>query len=329
MIDPSRSAQVRRRLVSVVLLGAQAGVAVGTSTWSASAQPAAASAPDKEARQRAKARFKDGETLFQKHDYEGAARAFEDAQALAPHPSVLLNAINAHVMAGHTARAATLSAQLVADSRADEKSREEARGRLAELRAKVGRLDLRGAQVQSLSVDGTRAEPGEMFVEPGDHRIEAEVSGRKVERRVTVVAGSSEQILLDTPASATTTTTTATTTATVAPPPPTSGGKGLSPTVTYVGIGLTAILGGITVWSGLDTLSAKRDFDDKPVKTQADKDDGLAKQTRTNVLIGATAVLGVATLGVALFATSWRRDDGREAAWLKVGPGAVTFGGTF
>ncbi|RYE89234.1 MAG: hypothetical protein EOO75_12170 [Myxococcales bacterium] len=92
---------------------------------------------------------------------------------------------------------------------------------------------------------------------------------------------------------------------------------------------MTVLLGGITLWSGLDTLKAKKDFDDKPSPTQADKDDGVAKQTRTNILIGATAVAGVATIGIALFATNWGGSSKREGAWLRVGPGAVSLGGAF
>ncbi|RYE91833.1 MAG: hypothetical protein EOO75_08045 [Myxococcales bacterium] len=103
MIESSRLARARRQLVTVVLVGAQAGVALTTTT---PAQAQAAS-PDKEAKRKAGARFKEGEALFQKHAYDEAARAFEEAQAIAPHPSVLLNAINAHMLAGHQARAAS------------------------------------------------------------------------------------------------------------------------------------------------------------------------------------------------------------------------------
>lgn len=294
------------------------------------AQPAAS---DKDAKKKAAVRFKEGEALFQKHAYADAAKAFEEAYAIAPHPAVMLNAINAWTIAGQPARAATLASALVADSATDEKSREEARSKMAELQGKVGRLNIRGAQAKKLTIDGKASSMGEIFVDPGDHLLEAETDGRKVQRKVSVVAGSSEQILLEAPPPAPTTTT-ATPTTTSAP---TSNSvelepkKGLPPTVVYVGAGLTAVLGGVLVWSGLDTLKARDDFDTKVkagTATQSDKDSGESKQTRTNVLIGVTAAAGLATVGIALFATNWGGDK-KSSAQLRVGPGTLSIGGAF
>ena len=47
--------------------------------------------------------------------------------------------------------------------------------------------------------------------------------------------------------------------------------------------------------------------------------DGLAKETRTNVLIGVTAGLGAATLVLALF-TDWDGDASAAAEVGRVGP---------
>jgi len=290
------------------------------------AQPAAT---DKETKKKAAARFKEGEALFQKHAYAEAAAAFEDAYTIAPHPAVMLNAINAWSLAGQPARAATLSAKLISEGGTDEKSREEARSKMADLRGKVGRLEIRGAQTKKLTVDGKSAAMGEVFVDPGDHLLEAEVDGQKVQRRVTVVAGSSEQILLDAPSKPTAPTPTATAAPTAAPTSTAAEGegkKGLPPTVVYVGGALTLVAGGITTWSGLDTLKAKDEFNKN--RTDPNKEAGLAKQNRTNVLIGVTAVMGLATVGIALFATNW--DTGKKgSAQLRVGPGSLAVEGTF
>jgi len=62
---------------------------------------------------------------------------------------------------------------------------------------------------------------------------------------------------------------------------------------------------GVTVWSGLDTLAARRDFDAAP--TYEKLYDGRAKQLRTNVLLGASLGLGALT-GAALTVLLVRRN---------------------
>ena len=64
------------------------------------------------------------------------------------------------------------------------------------------------------------------------------------------------------------------------------------------GAAVTVVLGGITIWSGLDTLSARDDFMSKP--TRAGYDDGVAREHRTNWLLGATTVAGVATVAIGV-----------------------------
>lgn len=288
-----------------------------------------AAADSKDAKKKAAARFKEAESLFQKHSYAEAAQAFEEANAIAPHPSVLLNAINAWTLAGQPARAASLSKDLIEDKNIDEKSKEEARAKMVELQGKVGRLNIHGKEISKLSLDGKSIAAGERFVDPGDHLIEAEVGGRPVSRKVSVVAGSSQQVLLDAPAPAATT---STPTASTAPTPtsetPVEPKKGLSPVVVYVGGAITLGLLGATIWSGLDTLKAKDEFDKKANPTESDKEAGIAKQTRTNILIGATAVTGLLTTGIGLFATNWGTDKKKDAR-LHVGPGSLLIEGTF
>src|SRR5690606_27132068 len=84
---------------------------------------------------------------------------------------------------------------------------------------------------------------------------------------------------------------------------------GLPPLVFIGGAVVTAALGGVTIWSGVDTVN---DPGADAVRTAcagrgtgcALYQDGLAKETRTNVLIGATAGAGALTLA-ALFLTDW------------------------
>ena len=63
------------------------------------------------------------------------------------------------------------------------------------------------------------------------------------------------------------------------------------------------VLGGVAVWSAIDTQNASDDFKKNP--TREAFDDGEGKDTRTSILIGAAAVVGVASASVLLFATDW------------------------
>ncbi|PKN36227.1 MAG: hypothetical protein CVU63_17310, partial [Deltaproteobacteria bacterium HGW-Deltaproteobacteria-20] len=79
--------------------------------------------------------------------------------------------------------------------------------------------------------------------------------------------------------------------------------KGMSPTVFYVGLGVTTVLAGATAWSGMDTRSQREDFDANP--TAEGYDEGVAAQKRTNVLLGITAAAGVTTAALGLFGVQW------------------------
>jgi hypothetical protein len=90
----------------------------------------------------------------------------------------------------------------------------------------------------------------------------------------------------------------------------TSASRGWSPIVFFVGAGVTAVLGGVTIWSGIDTVNnpgADRVTNECGSQGEACElyQEGLSKQRRTNVLIGVTAGVGVATILVGVLATDW------------------------
>ena len=105
---------------------------------------------------------------------------------------------------------------------------------------------------------------------------------------------------------------------------------GLSPWVFGTALGVTAVLGGVATWSGLDTLSARDEYDKH--RTQAGYEDGQKKEQRTNILIGATGVAAVATITLALF-TDFGGSDEKSAQKphlsAGVGPGSVVLQGSF
>jgi hypothetical protein len=86
------------------------------------------------------------------------------------------------------------------------------------------------------------------------------------------------------------------------PPPPAP--SPLQSRWTFIGAAAaTAVVGGLALWSGLDTLSARDRYTAEP--TEQRYHDGVSREKRTNWLIGGTAALGAATLGLGLFVTHW------------------------
>lgn len=312
----------------------------GSCAAGATFAPPASAAPthkvDRKTRAKAARKFRQGERAFRRHSYAAAAKDFEEAYAIAPHPAALFNAAEAHQKAGELTRAANLCARYLHDAPDKDKRRSKANKMIAELTPKLGRVDIDDNGAEDVQIDGKAPELETTFVDPGDHVISGSFDGKHVERHVTVVAGSLEHVLLEPPK----------------PPPEPKpetaaggaadqggphdkGGKkhgGLPPVVVYVGAGATAVLAGVTVWSGLDTEKARSDYNGHP--TQAGLDAGRGKQTRTNILIGATAAVGVATAVVGLFATDWKGKSGRDSQAdahmaFGVGPGSVALSGRF
>jgi hypothetical protein len=86
---------------------------------------------------------------------------------------------------------------------------------------------------------------------------------------------------------------------------------GLPPVVFWIGVGTTAVLGGVSLWSGLGTRSANDDYETYSLGPNAEfersrslYDEAKSRQDRTNVLLGATAVVAVGT-GVIATLTDW------------------------
>jgi len=104
---------------------------------------------------------------------------------------------------------------------------------------------------------------------------------------------------------------------------------GLSPAYTFVGLGITAALGGVMVWSLVNTLEASDRYKASPTRERYD--DGRRRVRRTWLLGAACAVTGMATLLVAILGTDWGEDDGRYSLLPDVGPngGTLTLSGRF
>ncbi len=290
---------------------------------------------DKKTRARAAERFRAGERAFRRHDYAAAADAFDEAYRIAPHPAALFNAAQAYEKAGELARAANLCAKYLDKASKHDSRRPKANKLLADLVPKLGRIQIDPGGGDDVQIDATPVELDVTYVNPGDHVIAATFGDKPVERHVSVVAGSLERVLLappaDKPAAPVEPATAPPADSDVEQDAGTRHAHGLAPGFFFAGAAATVVLGGISVWSGLDTNSARSDYDQHP--TQQGLDDGLAKEHRTNILLGATAVVGVATAVVGLFATDWKPSPEAHAVRrgfdVGVAPGSVVVTGRF
>lgn len=91
--------------------------------------------------------------------------------------------------------------------------------------------------------------------------------------------------------------------------------KGISPVWFFVGLGVTAALGAFTTWSGLDAVKKHDDFEAKgcalgttgpvPADCASRADDGDSAKSRTNVGIALTSVAAAVTIVTGAFFVRW------------------------
>jgi hypothetical protein len=169
-----------------------------------------------------------------------------------------------------------------------------------------------------VELDGTLLEHPSFFVEPDrDYEVSAHFETGDRAETVNGPAGETRSLRFTAPPppepTPETETTSTTTTATEPPTdlPPSEGG-GISPAYFLVAAGLTVAAGGVTLWSGLDTLSGVDAYEEAARDRDPDAprmlEEGQDKELRTNLLIGATAGLGALTVVLALV-TDWGSSD--------------------
>src|SRR6185503_7588811 len=77
--------------------------------------------------------------------------------------------------------------------------------------------------------------------------------------------------------------------------------KPLPPALFWIGAGGTAVLAGLTTWSGLDALSAKHSGD----YTQPEIDGINSRARRTNFFLAGTLVVGASTAVAGIWVVDW------------------------
>jgi len=292
-------------------------------------------APDAAQIRQAAEQFDAGAAAYTQGEFAEAASHFEAADAIVQSPQALRQAIRARQAAGQTARAATLAAQALERYPDDETTKTLARETLDKVAATLFKLTISCASPCVLA-EGTRTIPGEanarwtVYLVPGKTSLSASFVGDAGAARheVNATAGGSGELRLEPEAQRApshnppeTNPTTQDKTAkppvnkaeeTIAPNPPTAApSSGLPKAVFFVGLAATAGALGATIWSGLDTLDSPGV--DAVRAACAGKDEtcplyqeGRSKQTRTNILIGATAGTAAITAAIGIFFTNWR-----------------------
>lgn len=275
----------------------------------AAATPAGAhaqiSARDRESAAQA---YDRGTSAYLAEDYGRAAQWFETANRLAPAVAALVQAVRSHGRAGNATRAATLALQLQALYGDDEAATRTAASALAQARSFV-RIDVECDQECTLEVGGAIIGHRSFFLIPGEeHEVVASFAGGSRRQRVSGAAGQTLSLRFEAPEEVDNT-------PPADDPTPTvevgaGGGGGVPLGVTIASAVVVAGLGGVLIWSGVDTLDGVPAYEADP--TAAGLADGRSREERTNWLIAGTSVAGALTAILMIF-TDWGTDDGSSA----------------
>ncbi len=327
------------------------GIGAGLALWLGSGVVWGQAPPNAEQVRAAAEAFDAASAAYQAARFELAASRFEAAHQAVASARTLRMAIRSRERAKHRARAATLAALAKKLYQGDDKTVAMASDVIERLGRELHHLDVRCSSPCVLAL-GARVVPGkparrrEVFVLPGkvtvsasfvddraaeQQEIVARVKGRNVLRfegkEAVEPLGPSKPQPTPQPSS----------------PPPASALPNLSlpgpdqaavldgpswiasPVVFFSILGATAVAGGVTIWSGVDTINnpgqdAVRAACAGKGSDCAEYQQGRASQLRTNVLIGVTASMAALSGVVGLFVTDWGAEQTSPKSSFVVGP---------
>ncbi len=260
--------------------------------------------------------FDSGVKAFQAGEYDTALERFRAAYAIAKLPVVTFNLALVEDKLDKYEDALVHLDEVIADPATAKATREKAqseRDRISRSLATIA-VELAGAQDIVVEVDGKSfpLKGGAVRVGSGRHSIRVVADGsERLSRSIEVSPG--ERLVLHLERTRELVVESSNDKPFTEPADTDKKSQGVSPTWFYVAAGATVVLAGVTVWSGLDTVSAKNKLDDdRPSLTIAEEQDridaGHSKETRTNVLLVATGVGAVATAAIGLFVVRWDKD---------------------
>jgi hypothetical protein len=295
-------------------------------TWLAAAPAFAAGdgPPDAAHLQRAAEAFDAGVACYKARDFECAASKFEAADAAVPGAKTLRQAIRARAEAGQGARAATLAALAIVRYPGDDATEKLALETIDKVAPLVEKVGVSCASPCTVAVGSARV-PGEpsthwtVYVDPGSASLRATFASgtASAPQEVDATGGGSATLRFEekkkapalVPVPASGAEKNELPPADASPDVPRQAERGISPVVFGVLAGATVILGATTIWSGVDTLNnpgaaaVKAGCVGQGTSCPLYQE-GLAHQTRTNVLAGVTGGAAVATAIVGVF-TRW------------------------
>jgi hypothetical protein len=268
--------------------------------------------------------FEQGQQAELTGNNERAAELFELADRIAPTPEALRSATRARLAASQLAAAAGNAEELLRRYPNDASSRSLAEQVLVRARPELTRFTFQCTDPCTVVVDGlassvSAAQTQIVYVTPGSHDVvlgfEGDLThglrlqGSAAESRVIKVArparssrkvGSlSKQQSSDELAAAS------------------GSSRGLKPVYFWVGASLTVVTGALALWSGLDLLKARDDFESSKQPTRSQFEDGESKDLRTSVLLGTTGALLAGTAAIAAF-TDFRGSSERPSKTASV-----------
>jgi hypothetical protein len=298
------------------------------------AKATSARADEDDPRERARQAYDRGTAAHRRGDFAEAATDFARADELAPSPVALRAALDEAVHADDPA----LGMELIERS-----SRASAEGDLAasiaaarlKFHGRAGRVYVHCPEGSSClaTVDAQPVLVGKpVWVRAGQHTVVVQVGESPQSRLVEVRPDGTTDVtpVPTTPALVPTTPAakapgpTGPSAVPASEPPPSAprparaAASGLSPVWFWVGVGATAVLGGATAVSAVDTSSKHDTFaNDGCARGGAAgcgslSSDGMAAQTRTNVLLGVAGAVALVTVIVGAAFTRWS-DDGKPA----------------
>ena len=303
-----------RKLAACALVALSIGVASVAHAEVASSEPTPA-------RLRLAAEsFDRGREAYKAGRYPEAAEQFERADASAPSATALELAIKARDKAGDLDRAGTLAVLALERHPDDENLSALAPGVVNRARAELFELTVVCDDACELAdgrliVHGAAAKLRTLFLTPGEHSIRAGWADGKTESKsVLARSAENEELTFEAPRPEPVDEPEPASVDLGEAPAPTADSsetsKGWSPVVFWLSAGATLAAGGVTAWSGLDTVNNPGADRVKKECRAGDEtcelyQDGRSRQVRTNVLIGVTGGLAVATGLLGVLAIDW------------------------
>ena len=281
--------------------------------------------------------FEAGIDAYTKGDFQSASDHFKAAHGYRAHPVVLFNWALAEAKLGQHLEALDHFDRVLADPELPADLKPKVEEERARTERNVATIEVEASAGAQVTIDGAAVsgDPPRVRVNPGDHKVRSVQDGRVlIDRSVRVKSGERLRLTVDQ---------TREVVVQKAKGPAAGGGDtgatpkhGPAPAWFFAGLGATAVLGGVTIWSALDTQNAFDDYERDLPNLNQDQvnqrvDAGHKKELRTNVLLGVTALAGVGTAAVGLFVVDWGGSGQKRAArtQLLLGPGGVWASGSF